>query len=187
MTQRTLPSTPQALTLTLTRPLTSNYAGRRQLSGVSRPNSFFIRYGLADTVAGVVLVQLVPTVPYVSLVMAAAFANLDPDVEDQARTLGAGPWRRALLVTLPTVAPSLVVSAYFAFLISWSEYILTLLVGGGVVRTLPLLLFAAIGTSDYTAAATLGLLIALPPLTLVALTSRFLTGNSPAVVGFGRL
>jgi putative spermidine/putrescine transport system permease protein len=25
---------------------------------------FFIRYGLADTVAGVVLVQLIPTVPY---------------------------------------------------------------------------------------------------------------------------
>ena len=26
---------------------------------------FFIRYGLADTVAGVVLVHLIPTVPYV--------------------------------------------------------------------------------------------------------------------------
>jgi putative spermidine/putrescine transport system permease protein len=148
---------------------------------------FFLRYGLADTLAGVVLVHLVPTVPYVSLVMAAAFANLDVDLEDQARMLGAGPLRRALSVTLPAVRPGLVVAAFFAFLISWSEYILTLLVGGGTVRTLPLLLFAAIGSSDLTAAAALSLVIAVPPLVLVALTGRYLSGQRPAVLGFGRL
>jgi putative spermidine/putrescine transport system permease protein len=148
---------------------------------------FFIRYGLADTVAGVVLVHMVPTVPYVSLVMAAAFANLDPGLEEQARMLGAGPVRRLLLVTLPAVRPGLVVSTFFAFLISWSEYILTLLIGGGVVSTLPLLLFAAIGAADHTAAAALSLVIALPPLVLVGLTARFLTGRTPAVIGLGRL
>lgn len=148
---------------------------------------FLIRYGLADTIAGVVLVQLIPTVPYVSLVLGAAFANLDPDVEDQARMLGAGPIRRAVLVTLPAVRPALVVSAFLAFLISWSEYILTLLVGGGTVRTLPLLLFATIGTADYTAAAALALVIAVPPLVLISVTSRFLTGATPATIGFGRL
>ncbi|WP_219413696.1 ABC transporter permease [Pseudonocardia nigra] len=148
---------------------------------------FFLRYGLADTVAGVVLVHLVPTVPYVSLVMGAAFANLDPGLEEQARVLGAGPVRRLLLVTLPAVRPGLVVAAFFAFLISWSEYILTLLVGGGAVRTLPLLLFAAIGAADHTAAAALALVIALPPLVLVGLTARHLTGRTPAVIGFGRL
>ncbi len=148
---------------------------------------FFIRYGLADSVTGVVVVQLIPTVPYVSLVMAAAFAGLDVDAEDAARVLGAGPVRRLLLVTVPAVRPGLVVAALFAFLISWSEYILTLLIGGGTVRTLPLLLFAAIGSADLPAAAALSLVIALPPLVLVALTSRLLTGRTPAVVGFGRL
>jgi putative spermidine/putrescine transport system permease protein len=148
---------------------------------------YFIRYGLADTVAGVVLVHLIPTVPYVSLVMAAAFAGLDIDAEDQARVLGAGPVRRLVHVTLPAVRPGLLVAALFAFLISWSEYILTLLVGGGTVRTLPLLLFAAIGSSDLPAAAALSLVIALPPLVLVALTARFLTGSLPVTVGFGRL
>ncbi|HXV93115.1 MAG TPA: ABC transporter permease subunit [Pseudonocardia sp.] len=148
---------------------------------------FFIRYGLADSVAGVVLVQLVPTVPYAALVMAAAFAGLDPEVEDAARVLGAGPLRRLVHVTLPAVRPGLVVAALFAFLISWSEYILTLLIGGGTVRTLPLLLFAAIGSSDLTAAATLSLVVAVPPVLLVALTARYLTGGTPSAVGFGRL
>ena len=146
---------------------------------------FFVRYGLSDSALGVVLVHLVPTVPYVSLVMAGIFAELDPGLEDQARVLGAGPLRRLLLVVLPAVRPGLVVAALLAFLVSWSEYILTLLIGGGTVRTLPLLLFAAIGGSDLTAAAALGLVIALPPLVLVLATARTLTG--PAALGLGRV
>ena len=148
---------------------------------------FFIRYGLADSVAGVVLVQLIPAVPYATIVMAAAFGALDLDVEDAGRALGAGPLRRLVHVTLPAVRPGLAVAGLFAFLISWGEYILTLLVGGGTVRTLPLLLFAAVGSSDLTAAAALSLVIALPPVLLVGLTTRYLTGCTPAAVGFGRL
>jgi putative spermidine/putrescine transport system permease protein len=146
---------------------------------------FFIRFGLADTVAGVVLVHLVPTVPYVSLVMAGVFAGFDERLLDQARVLGARPLARLRHAVLPAVAPGLAVAALFAFLISWSEYVLTLLVGGGTVRTLPLLLFAAIGSADLTAAAALGLVLAAPPLVLVVLASRVLTG--PAALGFGRV
>ena len=54
---------------------------------------FFVRYGLSDTVLGVVLVQLMPTVPYAATLLGAAFANLDVDYERQARSLGAGPVR----------------------------------------------------------------------------------------------
>lgn len=148
---------------------------------------YFIRYGLADTVAGVVLVQLIPTVPYATLVMAAAFTAHDVDLEDAGRVLGAGPLRRLVHVTLPAVRPGLAVAALFVFLISWSEYILTLLVGGGTVRTLPLLLFAAVGSADLTAAAALSLVIAGPPVALVWLSARHLTGRTPASLGLGRL
>ena len=121
---------------------------------------FFIRYGLADTAAGVVIVQLIPTVPYAATLLGGAFANLDLDYEAQARSLGAGPVRVLWFVTLPLLRPALVLTALFTFLISWSEYVLTLLIGGGQVQTLPLLLFAAIGSSDMTAAAAYGLLVA---------------------------
>lgn len=146
-----------------------------------------IRFGLADTLAGVVLVQLVPTVPYVTLVMTGAFANFEVGYEQQARVLGAGPVRTFWSVTLPAVRPALAVAAYFAFLISWSEYVLTLLVGGGTVKTLPLLLFAYIGATDLTEAAALGVVFVLPPLVLVLLTSRYLSGRTAPVIGLGRL
>ena len=53
----------------------------------------FIRLGLADTMLGVILVQLVPTIPYVTLVMSAVYSNFDVTYEDQARVLGASPLR----------------------------------------------------------------------------------------------
>lgn len=148
---------------------------------------FFIRYGLADTVTGVVLVHLVPTIPYVTLVLGATFASFDVTYEDQARVLGAGPVRTFLSVTLPAIRPGLFVAALFAFLISWSEYVLTLLVGGGTIRTLPVLLFAYIGSADLTEAAAVSLVFALPPLLLVVAASRYLTGTQSGVVGLGRL
>lgn len=135
---------------------------------------FFLRYGLADTAPGVVLVQLMPTVPYAATLLAAAYANFDPDHERQARVLGAGPGRTLALVTVPLLRPALVTAWLLTFLISWSEYVLTLLVGGGRVTTLPLLLFSAVESSDRTAAAALGLLVVAPPVLLVLLIARFL-------------
>ena len=92
---------------------------------------FFIRYGLSDTPLGVVLVQLMPTVPYAALLLSAAFSSLDPDLERQARALGAGPWRTGTSVVWPLLRPALVTTFLLTFLISWSEYVLTLLIGGG--------------------------------------------------------
>ncbi len=89
-------------------------------------------------------------------------------------------------MTLPVLAPAVAVAAFFAFLISWSEYVLTLIVGAGQVQTLPLLLFAAIGSSDTNAAAALAVLVVLPPLLLVAASARVLSGRSGAVIGLGR-
>ncbi|MEI2691740.1 MAG: ABC transporter permease subunit [Anaerolineae bacterium] len=63
--------------------------------------------------------------------------------------LGAGPWRIFWHVTLPAIFPGVVVAALFAFLISWSQYLLTLLIGGGSVITLPVLLLAFANSGDY--------------------------------------
>lgn len=148
---------------------------------------FFVRYGLAARTLDVVLVQLLPTVPYAATVLGAAFGNLDLDYERQARALGAGPVRTLVFVTIPLLRPALVLAALFCFLISWSEYVLTLLVGAGQVQTLPLLLFAAIGSSDTTAAAALGALVVLPPLVLVGVAGRALAGQAGATIGLARL
>lgn len=146
-------------------------------------HSVFLSLGLAGTLAGVVLVHLVPTLPYMILVLAGVFANFNPDYEEQARSLGASPLRIFRHVTLPAIAPGLMVGALFAFLVSWSQYILTLMIGGGRVETLPLVLFsyAAAGRNDLTGV--IGVIYILPGALVLILTARHLTGRGIAFGG----
>ncbi|NJL45066.1 MAG: ABC transporter permease [Leptolyngbyaceae cyanobacterium SM2_3_12] len=113
-----------------------------------------IRLGLNGTLAGVVLVHLLPTLPYMTLVLSSVYANFDPGYEIQARSLGASPWQVLWRITLPLVAPGVVVGALFAFLISWNEFLLTFFIGGGRVLTLPMVLFTSLqgGNTGLTAA-----------------------------------
>ena len=147
----------------------------------------FITMGLSNTVAGVILVHLIPTLPYMVLVMAGIFSNFDPDIEDQARSLGATPLKTFWYITLPAIMPGIIVGALFAFLVSWSQYILTLLIGGGRVVTLPLLLFnfATSGRNDVTGA--ISMIYILPGIVILVLTARHLSGRSGAVSGFGQI
>ncbi len=147
----------------------------------------FLRVGLAGTLFGVGLVHLVPVLPYVVLTLAGVFANYTMAFEDQARTLGAGPVRVFLRISLPALLPGIVVAGLFAFLISWSQYILTMLIGEGRVITLPVLLFSVIPGGDNAAIAVQSLLFVAPSLLMLAVTSRFLTGTSGAARGLGRL
>jgi putative spermidine/putrescine transport system permease protein len=149
-------------------------------------HSVFISLGLTNTVAGVMLVHLVPTLPYMVLVMAGIFANYDPAFEEQARSLGASPLQTLWHVTLPAILPGIIVGGLFAFLVSWSQYILTLLIGGGRVVTLPLLLFnfASSGRNDITGA--IGMIYILPGILILLLTAKHLSGQNGAVGGFGK-
>ena len=150
-------------------------------------HSVFIAMGLTNTITGVILVHLIPTLPYMVLVMSGIFANYDIAYEDQARSLGASAMKTFWYVTLPAIMPGIIVGGLFAFLVSWSQYILTLLVGGGRVETLPLLLFnfATAGRNDITGA--IGMIYILPGIVILFLTARHLSGRSGAVGGFGRL
>lgn len=144
-------------------------------------HGIFLRLGLTGTIPGVVLAHLVPVLPYMTLVMAAVFARFDTGAEDQARSLGATRWQVLRHVTLPAIMPGLLTGALFAFLVSWSQYLLTLSIGAGRVQTLPLTLFsfASAGRNDMTGA--VAVIYVLPGLIVLAVTARHLTGRSAAL------
>ncbi len=151
----------------------------------------FIRLGLADTVFGVFLVHLVPTVPYTAIIMTSIFAERAGDLEEAARSLGASPWRAFVHVTLPDVAPGVAVAGLFAFLISWGQYILTLLIGGGNVVTLPMLLFSAASGNDPVITSALALVFAIPAVFALVIALRYLkpgeTDEGRGFVGLGKV
>ncbi|MFZ2914720.1 MAG: ABC transporter permease subunit, partial [Rectinemataceae bacterium] len=147
----------------------------------------FIRLGLADTMFGVILVHLIPTIPYMTISMSGVFANYDPDFEEQAKSLGASTFKTFFLITLPAVFPGIVTGAMFAFLISWEQYLLTVLIGGGRVLTLPLLLFSFASSRDNTLTSALSIIFLLPAILILFFTSKFLSGKSSGMGGFGNI
>ena len=144
-------------------------------------NILFLRLGLAGTLFGVVLSHLVPTIPYTIFTLAGVFASYDENFEHQAWVLGATRLRIFFNITLRLILPGLVVAGLFAFLISWSQYLLTLLIGSGQVLTLPLLLFSAISGGNPTSIAALALLFVLPPVLVIAASARYLNQHGNTV------
>lgn len=147
----------------------------------------FIHYRLHDSYLGVVLIHLIPCVPYMVLVMASVFSNYGTELEDTARSLGASPLRVFWHVTLPGILPGLLVSTMFTFLISWSQYVTTVLIGGGRIITLPMVLFPFISGSNESNAAAISLIFVAPAILVLILTSRQLSKESAVMGGFGRL
>lgn len=150
-------------------------------------NINFIRWGLSGNLLGVGLVHLVPVMPYVVLTLSGVFSNYNPEYEQQARSLGAGVLATFWHVTLPAIFPGIVVASLFAYLISWSQYILTFLVGAGQVITMPVLLFSTASGSNNALTAAMSLVFVAPSILILILTARYLSGKSSAIGGFGQL
>lgn len=145
----------------------------------------FIKLGLASTIIGVALVHLIGTTPYVVLVMASIFANYQPEFEEQARTLGANPIQTFLFVTFPAIFPGALVAAMFAFITSWDQYIITLLIGGGKIITVPLLLVNFAAGNNHAITAALCLVFVAPSLVFLIVSSKYLTGQNSTLGGVG--
>ena len=77
------------------------------------------------------------SLPLVYLVVQAALADLDPDLEHAARSLGARPLTVFRRITLPVLAPALAVGGVIAFVLSLNEFFMALFLGTPAVETLP--------------------------------------------------
>lgn len=150
-------------------------------------HQIFIRLRLTETLFGVALVHLIPAIPYFVLVMASVFANYGTALEETARTLGANRYHVFRYVTLPAISSGLVVASMFTFLISWGQYVTTLLIGGGSFVTLPLVLFPFLSGGNHANAAAISLVFVAPAVIALVMTSRQLSRDSSVMGGFGKI
>ena len=107
-----------------------------------------LRLHLADTVTGVLLVHLVAAVPYSITILLDVTAALGDSLEQQAAVLGAPPLRAFCSVSLPQLMSGVLSSFSMAFILSYSQYFTTLIVGGGRVKTIFLVLVPYIQSGD---------------------------------------
>jgi ABC-type spermidine/putrescine transport system permease subunit II len=143
----------------------------------------FYELGLAGTVPGVVLVHASHGLVLAVWIASAAFAAVDPSLEEAARNMGASPLACFRTVTLPLAAPGLMASAIFVFLESLDEFTGTYFVGVPDVMTLPLLMFNASMGGNYQIASITALLLLVPSVGFMLVVERFLKADVLAMVG----
>lgn len=143
----------------------------------------FYELRLNGTIPGVVLVHVTHGLVYAVWIATAAFAAIDRDLEQAARSIGASALRAFMDVTLPLAAPGLMASAIFVFLESLDEFTGSYFVGAPDVNLMPLLLYTAGAGGNYQIASITALLLLIPSIAFMAIVERFLRADVLARVG----
>ncbi|WP_242941134.1 ABC transporter permease [Sporobacter termitidis] len=132
----------------------------------------FIRVGLSDTVVGVILIHIILCLPYTVRIMSEVTAATGDRLEAQARVLGASPKKTLISITFPLAMPGIISAFCMAFIVSFSQYFVTLLIGGGTVTTYAMFMFPYIQSGDRTIAAAYSLLFVLSTLLVFIVLER---------------
>lgn len=143
----------------------------------------FYQIGLNGTITGVVLVHAVHGLVYAVWIATAAFSAVDAELEQAARSIGAGAFRAFRDVTLPLAMPGLMASAIFVFLESLDEFTGSYFVGAPDVNMLPLLLYSAGAGGNYQIASITALLLLIPSIGFMLIVERFLKADVLSRVG----
>ncbi|HZL28277.1 MAG TPA: ABC transporter permease [Acidobacteriaceae bacterium] len=111
-------------------------------------NSMLRKMGLIEwpvdlmfTHFGVLVALVHVTIPVVVLMLSAAIAHIDRDYEKAAQSLGAGPIRIFVTVTLPLSMPGILASSTTAFAWTFSAFATPQMIGGGRVPTISTLIY----------------------------------------------
>ena len=99
---------------------------------------------LAGSIWGVILANLVPTVPFVILVMIPFIQQIDPRVEAAARVFGAGTFRMFVHVLVPLLTPGILAALLLVLVRTIAMFELTFLTAGPTSQTLVVALYYAV-------------------------------------------
>lgn len=109
---------------------------------------FFIKLKLANTYLGVVIINILPCIPYAVRIISDVYKLVGDKLEIQAKMLGASNINVFRYVTLPLLLPGILGASSMCFIIVFSQYFLTMLIGGGTVITYPMIMFPYIQSGD---------------------------------------
>src|SRR3970040_751287 len=99
--------------------------------------SLFVRWKITGSIVGLVLAHTALAVPFVVINVATSLRTIDRNLELAAMNLGADPLRTFRRVTLPLILPGGLAGGLFAFIPSWGEVVVSILLTPARFRTLP--------------------------------------------------
>jgi len=121
------------------------------------------------TTFGVVVALVHVTMPVMVIMLAAGLSHIDRDYQKAAESLGAGPVRTFLTITLPLSMPGVVAGVTTAFAWTFSAFASPQLIGGGKVNMISNLVYQ-LGFASFNFPFAASLCVAGLALTIVVLS-----------------
>jgi putative spermidine/putrescine transport system permease protein len=109
------------------------------------------KMGFGGTFWGAVLINLVPSVPFVVLVMIPFVEQIDPRIEAAARVFGAGTTSLFIRVLFPLLLPGMLAALLLVLVRTVAMFELTFLIAGPTTQTLVVSLYYAVFASGVRA------------------------------------
>lgn len=109
---------------------------------------YYSAVGLLDTLLGLILIYFLTSLPYAVWMTKSFIDEVPREVEQAAEILGASRWRTVFEVVLPLIRSGLVATFLFILILTWSEYLLALILSKTNVATLPIELSKYQGTTE---------------------------------------
>ena len=117
----------------------------------------FIKWDLSNSILGVIIVHLIYSLPYATRLLMDGTLAIGNKLEEQAKVLGATSFQAFTKTTLPILSPVILSSLSMSYIVSFSQYFLTLLIGGGKVKTFAIVMFPYLSGGDRNMASTYSL------------------------------
>ncbi|HQT46100.1 MAG: ABC transporter permease [Acidocella sp. 20-63-7] len=106
--------------------------------------SVLYQFNLGGTLTGVILANLVPSVPFVIFVLVPFIEQIDPRVEAAARVFGAGTWSLFRMVMIPLLMPGILAALLLVLVRTIGLFELTFLTAGPDSQTLVVALYYSV-------------------------------------------
>ena len=129
--------------------------------------------GFLGTETGVVIAMVQVLLPFAVLSILGVISGIRPQLEEAARTLGAGFWRTLWHVVLPLAIPGIVAGASLVFVLSVSSFITPRFIGGAQIPVFAQTIYIDATTNlDWSFAAAQAVLLFAGVMLVLAATSR---------------
>ena len=94
-------------------------------------------YNLIDTYVGLIVVYLVPALPFAIWLLRSFFRDIPPAVREAALLDGLRHWQILRDIVAPLAGPGIAVTAIFTFIFTWNEFLFALFLASERAVTVP--------------------------------------------------
>lgn len=141
---------------------------------------YFNPPGLIDTFIGLLLAHVVLIFPFLFRTILTSVHDLNPQLEEASEILGAPPWTTFRRVVLPALMPGVFAGGVLAFIVSFDQFTVSLLITQRDQITLPVAIYKYLYDVNDPVAAAVSTVLVVVGFSITLAVQRFgLKGGTP--------